>query len=209
MQCGDTVDSVAADRGEIRHAHALAALLADQGHASHPRLVAREARMHFIQEPAIDLVDDLEVTRQKLAEHRQGPGLQSLRQQGVVGVAQRRHGDCPRVIPLELPLVYQEPHQLGDRDRRMRVVELQCPLFGERLNGAVGNVVVHVQHVLQRTGDEEVLLQQAQLLTDLWLVVRVEHLGYRLRDDFLLDRLVVLAGVEGLDFKRLDRFGAP
>ena len=37
-------------------------------------------------------------------------------------------------------------------------------------------VLEDVEDILQRAGDEEVLLQQAKLLADLRFVVRIEHL---------------------------------
>ena len=63
--------------------------------------------------------------------------------------------------------------------------------------------------VLQRARHEEVLLQQAQPLADLGLVVRVQHLGDGLRGDLVLDRLVVVAGVECVQRERLDGPRAP
>ena len=46
-------------------------------------------------------------------------------------------------------------------------------------------------------------------LPDLGLVVGIEHLGDGLRDDLLVHRPVVVAGVEGLEVERLDRLGPP
>ena len=131
VQRGDAVDRVAADGGQVRHPHALAAVLADERHAPQPVVVAGELRAHLVEEAAVDLVDDLEVTRQRLGEHRQRPRLQRLGQQGVVGVAERGHRDVPRLVPVELTLVDQQPHQLGDTDRRVGVVELQRESLGE------------------------------------------------------------------------------
>ena len=77
----------------------------------------------------------------------------------MVGVAERRHRDLPRLAPVQLPLVDQDPHEFGDADRGMGVVELQRESLGKVLNGQVGQIIDDVQHVLQRTRHEEVLPQ--------------------------------------------------
>jgi hypothetical protein len=79
----------------------------------------------------VDPHDDLEVTGQRLPEHRQRPGFQRLRQQGVVGVAEGGHRDFPGLVPGQVVLVDQEPHQLGDGDGRVGVVELDRPFAGQ------------------------------------------------------------------------------
>jgi hypothetical protein len=84
-------------------------------------------------------------------------------------------------------LVDQQAHQLGDGDRRVRVVELDRELLVEALSGRLLPAQVDAQHVLQRAGDEEVLLLEPQLLALDLLVVRVEHLGEVLGRDLLVD----------------------
>jgi len=131
MQRGDAVDGMAADAGEMRHAHAARARLADQRHARHPRVVAGEARPHFIEKTPVDLVDDFEMARQQLGEQRQRPGFQRLRQQGVVGVAKARHGEGPGCVPVEAAHIHQQAHQFGHADGGMGVVELHGKALGE------------------------------------------------------------------------------
>ena len=65
------------------------------------------------------------------------------------------------------------------------------------------------QHVLQRAGDEEILLLEPELLALQRTVVRVEHLADRLGGDLLRDRAVVVADVERPEAERIDRLGAP
>ena len=59
-------------------------------------------------------------------------------------------------------------------------------------------------HVLERAGDEEVLLGEAETFPDLRLVVGVENLADRFGNNLLVDRLVVVADVEGLKIEGLD-----
>src|SRR6516162_10550920 len=65
------------------------------------------------------------------------------------------------------------------------------------------------QYVLQRAGDEEVLLSEAQPLAGLRLVIRIENLGQGFRFDFLVYRAVVVACVEVPEIEGLYGFAAP
>ena len=54
---------------------------------------------HLVQEAPVDLVDDLQVPRQHVPEQRDGPALQGLAQDGVVGVGEAARGDAPGRLP--------------------------------------------------------------------------------------------------------------
>ena len=94
-----------------------------------------------------------------MAEKPHWPFLQGFRQQGVVGKGEGLAGDIPRLFPLHGVLVDQKAHQLGDGDGGVGVVELHGKLVVKALQ-AVGALPVEPHHVLQRAGDEEVLLLQ-------------------------------------------------
>ena len=69
-----------------------------------------------------DLVDDLVHAGEELGERADGPLLQSLGQDGVVGVAHNLRHDVPGVIPLELLLVDEDAHELGAAHGGVRIV---------------------------------------------------------------------------------------
>ena len=93
----------------------------------------------------------------------QRPALERLGQQRVIGIGDRAARDVPGLVPRHRVFVHEQAHQLGDRDRRMRVVELHGELLVEALDRDL--LPAHdAQHVLQRAGHEEVLLLEAQLL---------------------------------------------
>lgn len=52
-------------------------------------------RSSYLQVPPVDLVNDLEVSRQQVLEEVHGPALQCLRQHGVVGVGTGTDHDVP------------------------------------------------------------------------------------------------------------------
>src|SRR6267142_1253914 len=72
----------------------------------------------------IDAVDDFQMARQQAFEQFDRPGLERFRQQRMVGVGQRRHGDLPRFLPAEVVNIAENAHQLGDGQTGMGVVEL-------------------------------------------------------------------------------------
>ena len=60
VQRRDAVDGVAADAGQVRHAHVALAGFIDERQARDALLVAEEGHAHFVEEARVDLVDDLE-----------------------------------------------------------------------------------------------------------------------------------------------------
>ena len=180
MKLRDAVDGVAADAGEVRHAHVTLSALVDQRHAGDPRIVAEEANAHLLEELRVDFLDDLQMPRQHAAEYLQRPALQRLGQQRVVGVGEGTARDGPRLAPWQQRLIDQQAHQFGDGDRRMRIVELHRKFLVKLVDRQLLRPQ-YAHHVLQGTGHEEILLLEPQLLAAQLLVVRIEHLADVLR----------------------------
>ena len=110
----------------------------------------------------VDLVDDLEVARQKLFEEADRPGLERLGHQRVVGVGEGPRSDRPRRGPsrgVDRSTSTRISSGIGDggmgvvqldRDLVRQVVQVRV-IFGET-----------AEDVLQRRADEEVLLLKPQ-----------------------------------------------
>jgi len=101
-----------------------------------------------------------------------------------------------------------QAHHFGDRDGRVRVVELRGPA-GMELIERPAQPQVNADHILQRAGHEEKLLLEPQLLALEVLVVRVQYLGDVLGDYLVLDGAVVVAVIECVEIERLDGLGLP
>src|SRR5437870_5248220 len=132
----------------------------DRSHSAKVDLAARLAARTASRNPlssAVDLEDDLQVARQQHLEPRERPFFERLGQQRVVRVRQRPLGEVPRLIPSEVSLVEQDPHQLGDGDCRVSIVELDGDLFGKRAPVNIGAPESSDQ-IGQRAGEQEVLL---------------------------------------------------
>ena len=148
------------------------------------------------------------MARKHGAEQRQRPPLERFGHQCVVRVGAGPFGHRPGRVPLHPVLVHQQPHQFDNGDRRMRVIQLNGPARRELLEAAAA-VEVQPNHVLERARDEEELLAESELLSDLGLVVRIQHFRDRLRLHLLVDRAVVVADVERVEVERLGGFGLP
>src|SRR6516165_12737547 len=105
--------------------------LLNQAEASYAGLVPWIQSPNIAEEAAIDLENDLQVTWQQQLDPRERPLFKRLRQQGVIGVGQGRLRQIPRLIPPEMRIVEQDPHQFRYRHCRMRVVQLDRDLVGK------------------------------------------------------------------------------
>ena len=190
MDRRDAVDAVAADDREARHVH-LPVL--DDRQLAHHLLVVREAPAHLFEMAAVDLLDDHVDARQERTEHVDRPLLQSLGQDRVVRVRHRLARDLPCLVPSESLFIDQDAHELGDGDRRMRVVDVDGDLVGELPEvHARENVVAH--DALHARRHEEILLDETQSASLVRAVVRVEVLRDALDEvAVLLLRLDLLA----------------
>ena len=118
------------------------------------------------------------MARQHHLEPGERPFLERFRQQGVIGVGQRSLRQIPGLVPAEMRLIEQDPHQLRYRHRRMRVVELNRDLVGER--APIGIAAAEApDEIGQRAGDQEILLHEAQALSHAGGIVWIQHAGQR------------------------------
>src|SRR5262249_58235569 len=70
MDRRDTVGTMRSDNREVRHTNLAAAGFVDETDALNQVLVAGDAEADRVEQAAIDLVDDLEVSRQRLLKPR-------------------------------------------------------------------------------------------------------------------------------------------
>ena len=183
-------------------------LLVDQRHPSNEVHVARKAAADIGEETPVDLINDQQMPGQQPPHQIHGPGFQRLRQQRVVGIGEGPNGDIPGGVPVELMGVDENPHEFRNRDRGMRIVELDRDLVGQ--GGEVGVIRRKVrQDVLDRGRDEEILLPQPQLAAHLGRVIRVQDFRQVLGLGFLLHGPDVVALVEVAQVEIAGGLGRP
>ncbi len=202
------VGAVRADDRQVGHAHVLVRAFLDQADALDAAFVAREAGANVVEQPAIDFKNDLEVPRHHHLEPFHRPLLQRFGQQRVVRVAQRSARQVPGLIPSQLRVVEQNPHQLRHRDRRMRIVELDCGLVGQRVPIGVAAPEAS-DDIGQRACDEKVLLHESQSLSPAGRIVGIQHSRQSLGGQLLCERAHEIALAEFLKVKVIRRGGSP
>ena len=114
VDAGDAVGAVRADDRQIGHADLVLRALLDQADARDAAVVAGKARAHVVEEAAVDLVDDLELSRQHLLEAAT-PAMSRAPRASACGWC-RPGSACVRSHASSQPqlrLVEQDPHQLG------------------------------------------------------------------------------------------------
>jgi hypothetical protein len=82
----------------------------------------------------------------------------------------------------------------------VRVVELNGHAVGKGVKGVV-TFLVAAQDVLERGGDEEILLLESQFAVFQGLLAGVEHLGDVLVFDFFFDGANVIACIEEFELE--------
>src|SRR5882724_5574674 len=179
-----------------------------EARADHAAVVAGEAAPDRIEQSAVDLEDDLEVARQQRLEPRERPPFERLGQQRMVRVRQRLLGEVPGLIPAEARLVEQDPQQLGNGHRRVRVIELDGDPFGKRAPVSIG-AAKSPDQVAQRARDEKVLLHEPQSLPAGGGVVGIKNASERLGGEGLGQRVDELAMTEALEIEVVGRARPP
>ena len=201
------VDAVAADHGQVGHADLAVPQNRGLAQALLPALLRGVERL---VPTTADLVDDLVNTGEELGERADGPLLQSLGQDGVVGVAHDLRHDVPGVVPLELLLIDKDAHELGAAHGRVRVVGVDGHKLRQQIPVLAVLLLKGVEQAVDTGRDKQVLLLQAQQTAVLAGIVGVEDGADGLGLGALGVCQGVVAAVEGLQIEvLLDRLGGP
>ncbi|GJC79271.1 hypothetical protein ColLi_02109 [Colletotrichum liriopes] len=200
VQLSYAVDLVGTDNGQECHADHLGLRLLDNGDPAEEVSVVGEHLLDALEEEEIDVVNNLQVSGKQVLDQANGPLLQSLGKNRVVGVAERGSDDVPRLVPFQLLEVHQDALQLDNGERGMGVVQLDGHLVGELPPGTLG-LLEATDDVVEGRGTPEVLLLQAELLSTLEIVVGVQDSADGLGALLVGDRVFVVAAIELLEIK--------
>ena len=92
----------------------------------------------------------------------------------MVCISECSLNDLPCLCPLDAVLVDQKSHELRDSDYRVCIVELDRVVLSEIVEIVTMILLVSVDDVLQRCGNEEVLLSYTEYLSVVGSIVRIE-----------------------------------
>ncbi len=105
MDSGHAVGAVRANDRKIRHADFSLVALFNQAHALNAPFVTRESNTDIVEQPTVNLVDDLQLTGKKYLKPGHGPFLESLRQQRVICVGKGRLRQPPSLLPSQVRII--------------------------------------------------------------------------------------------------------
>ena len=202
------VGAVRGDNGQIGHPDVLLLPLLDQADPGEAPLVAGKAGANVVHEPPVDLVDDLEMTRNEELHPFDRPALERLGQQSMIGVGERALGEVESLIPPEMRVVEQNAHELRRRQGGMGIVHLDRRLFGQRPPVRV-RLAESANDIAERAGDEEIFLHQPEFAPLHGVIVGVENPGQRFRVERFGDRGDEIAAAEPLKVEPFRGRGAP
>ena len=214
VQLRHAVYFVADHHRQPRHTHAAAVRLINDRGTSQQAGIVRILLLQRLQEVVVNLKDDLQMARQNFAQHIHRPGFQCFAHQRVVGVREHLAADLKRIVPAKLVLINQQAHQLRDRQHRVGIVEVNGDFIRQVVVGFV-QLIMAAQNILDRRGDQEVLLAQTQLAPGIGGVIRIQYAGDVLRVVFIFHRRKVVALVKftevdcatGLSIPQAQRIG--
>ena len=207
VQRGDAVHGVAEDDGEVRHADL--AVPEDRGLGEH-LLPVVEGLRELLAEAAVDFLYEHVESRHEGAEGVDGPLLERLGHDRVVGVRDGLLADLEREVEVDVLLVNEKTHELGTAHGGVGVVGVDAHVVAQVLPVLAVLALVVAQNRLKAGRDEQVLLLESQDAAVLARVVRVEDRRDGLDVGAELVGLGVVAGVEGVEVEVLGvGLGAP
>lgn len=159
MKSCDTVDSVRANDSEVSHSDFLWVSFFDQGHSLNFISVSWVLLLKFSQINMVDQVDELQVSWQQFSNEVNGPLLESLWQDGMVGVRESVVNNIPCLFESKALLIEQDSEQLDGSNDWMGVVQLDLVQISESRESIVGVFgFVSSDDIVDRGRAEEVLL---------------------------------------------------
>ena len=128
MQFRDAVDRMAPDAGQMSHAHVAPAGFVDQRKPPDARFVVGKPVADFVEKTRIDFVNDFQVPRQKPRDEVHRPAFERFGQKRMIRVTEGSLRYIPGRVPTQQVFVHEQAHQFGNRQGRVRVVELDGEL---------------------------------------------------------------------------------
>ncbi len=205
MQPCHAVHGIARRNRKMCHLHL--SVIQDR-HLAHFFMITGVHLLNPHNEPSVDLLDNLINTGKEPGKQLDRPFFKGFGHNRMVCIGTGLCGHFPRLIPGQVMLIHQHPHQFRDRHGRMRIIELESYLFMELPD------IVMLPHILRHRflygcGDKEILLFQAELLAGIVVIVGIENLYDITGKILLFHSLLIITLVEGIKLEALHRLRIP
>lgn len=165
-------------------------------------------RPQLAAETLVDFLHDLINSWKQALEKTLRPFFESFRHNRVVGVRNDVRCDVPRLIPAVAVLVEKKTHKLGNTERRVRVVDVDCNSVRKVVKARI-ELQVTAQNGLNGRRNEEVLLFKAQRFAFDVVVGGIKHLIDGLRHSLCRTRLDIFAFAEHIHIEILRSLRLP
>jgi hypothetical protein len=223
MQLGDTVDLEWTDNSKESHSDVFGVTLLNDRHSLDTGSIVRPSLSNLSEELEIDLVNNLQVSREELFEQADFPFFECLGKDSVASdqllrctgqrigslcVREDMSCDKPCLVPRNILLIEQDPHQLGDSQGRMCIVHLNTDVIGQSTPRLL-ELDEPPQDILQTSRSPEVLLLKSKQFTLVHVVVGVQDLGDVADFTGSVDTGLVVSGIERVEVKARDGSGFP
>ena len=175
-------------------------IVLDYGHSCD--LAAVVIALHeLLAVAAVYLTDYIEYARDYAADEVDIPFFESLCHDRMIGVCKGIRNDMPALCPAVAAVIEEYPHELGDSECGVGIVDMDSDLLVEIIESAVYRHM-SVYDIAYRRCAHEILLTQTERFALEVVVVGIEHLGYRLSDRVLAESLFVIALIEHTHIER-------
>ena len=145
---------------------------------------------------------------QNLGEKTLTPGFQCLRQKRMIGVGKSFSDQGPSLVPRHLFNVHQNTKKFQNRHCWVSIIELNHHFVGELIPSIVIPAITG-DHVLQRAGYKKVLLNQAEFLSILSLIIWIKNFGNGFHHRFFTDRFHIASLIKHIQIKLFRGLGLP
>ena len=174
---GYAVNAVAAQDGQVGHVDLS---IPEDGNIAGHVFVARVAFADLFEPAPVDFIDDEVNARQELFEHGNRPFFHGFRQDRMVRIGYGTDRYLPRVFPVHTFFVHEDPHQFGDDQGRMGIVNVQGNVMIEIIHAFFDFLLIVADDRLQACGNHEVFLHEPQFAPFFCAVLRIEETGNEL-----------------------------
>lgn len=205
----DTVNGVRTDDTEIGHSNLLGPSLFDETHSTNLLSISWVLLLELSNVDMVDEVNKLKMSWEQSSDELNGPLLEGLWQDCVVGVREGLVADVPCFLESKTLLIDKDSQKFDGTDSWMSIIKLDLIFIGKHSESIVVSIFISSNDIVDGGGAEEILLLQSELLTGISGVVWVKDTGDVFGILSLANSTVIITGVELVEIEGASWSGFP